>query len=391
MDELFWGRDHEDVSDWAERLNMVAEVRNLNADKLFKIAKLNLRGRAKEWFKRLQPVPVDWAELRTLIVQKYGNVDTDDIRVKLDAIKQEPKERVLKYFERLDKLFQRGRIPNAEQRRWFLGRLKPEIRKLCIVRTFADIEELVGAATELERVLGELGETPFEPLREEQEEGTAEASMEHQVVALNNTLINFFKGGVPNSVPLPSSTLLRECQICKGRDHIATACPRLNEPRPKCAKCGMPHRTKKCGVKCFFCSGLGHSKDRCLKKSKDGRSNSGAANFLEVLLDDKATTVQQLDKFYENENVFSYTRIPKRRHPVELPPPAAVPSTEVAEDGTVTNREHSIRSKILSHFIKGKISLTPMETVMMIPGELEQLENLVKVARRKKDTEIEGA
>jgi hypothetical protein len=94
MDELFWGRDHEDINDWAERLTMVAEVRDLNADKLFKIAKLNLKGRAKEWFKRLQPVPADWAELKTLIVQKYGDVDTDDIRMKLDAIKQEPKERV---------------------------------------------------------------------------------------------------------------------------------------------------------------------------------------------------------------------------------------------------------------------------------------------------------
>ncbi len=239
----------------------------------------------------------------------------------------------------------------------------------------------MGAATELERVLGELGETPFEPLREEQEEGVAEASMEHQVAALNNTLINFFKGGVPNSIPSPSSTLLRECQICKGRDHIATVCPRLNEPQSKCTKCGMPHRTENCGVKCFFCSGLGHSEDRCWKKSKDGRSNSGAANFLEVLLDDEATTIQQLDKFCENENVFSYTRIPRRRQPVELPLVAAEPSTKAAEDGTVTNREHSIRSKIFSHFIKGKISLTPMETVMMIPGELEQLENLVKVSK----------
>jgi len=25
MDELFWGRDHEDVNDWVERLTMVAE------------------------------------------------------------------------------------------------------------------------------------------------------------------------------------------------------------------------------------------------------------------------------------------------------------------------------------------------------------------------------
>ncbi len=48
MDELFWGRDHEDVNDWAEQLTMAVEVRDLAPDKLFKIAKLNLRGRAKE-------------------------------------------------------------------------------------------------------------------------------------------------------------------------------------------------------------------------------------------------------------------------------------------------------------------------------------------------------
>jgi hypothetical protein len=32
---------------------MAAEVRDLNVDKLFKFAKINLRGRAEEWFKRL--------------------------------------------------------------------------------------------------------------------------------------------------------------------------------------------------------------------------------------------------------------------------------------------------------------------------------------------------
>jgi len=46
MDELFWGHDHEDVSDWAERFSMAAKVHDFNANKLFKIAKLNLRGRA---------------------------------------------------------------------------------------------------------------------------------------------------------------------------------------------------------------------------------------------------------------------------------------------------------------------------------------------------------
>jgi len=77
-------------------------------DKLFKIAKLNLRGRAKEWFKKLNLAPTNLTKLHTWIVHKYGNIDTDDIWLKLDAIKQEPKDRVQKYYEKLDKLFQQG-------------------------------------------------------------------------------------------------------------------------------------------------------------------------------------------------------------------------------------------------------------------------------------------
>jgi hypothetical protein len=67
MDELFWGQDHEDVNDWVERLTMATKVQDLNANKNFKIAKLSLKGRAKEWFTRLQPTLADWAELWTLI------------------------------------------------------------------------------------------------------------------------------------------------------------------------------------------------------------------------------------------------------------------------------------------------------------------------------------
>jgi len=138
----------------------------------------------------------------------------------------------------------------------------------------------------------------------------------------------------------------------------------------------------------FFLFRFRVSEDKCWKRSKDGKSHSGAANFLEVLLNDEAATLQQLNELCGNENVFSYTRIPRRRMHVELPPANVVPSTKVAEDNPVVNQENSIRSKILSHFIKGKISLTPMEIMMMILGELEQRENLVKVARRKKDAKI---
>jgi hypothetical protein len=46
-DELLWGKDHEDVNDWAEHLTMAIEVRDFNDDKLFKIAKLNLHDQTK--------------------------------------------------------------------------------------------------------------------------------------------------------------------------------------------------------------------------------------------------------------------------------------------------------------------------------------------------------
>jgi hypothetical protein len=73
--------------------------------------------------------------------------------------------------------------------------------------------------------------------------------------------------------------------------------------------------------------------------------------------------------------------------PVKVAPAGTEPSPEAAGEGTGMNRENFVKSKILSHFIKGKISLTPMETMLMIPGELEHLENLVKVARKKRDAE----
>jgi hypothetical protein len=140
-------------------------------------------------------------------------------------------------------------------------------------------------------------------------------------------------------------------------------------------------------MKCYFCSGLGHFEDRCWKKPKDGKSQSGATNFLEVLLSDEEATEQHLNKLCGNESLFSYTRVPRRRTLVEVAPERAGPILKVIREEIGAGRDTSVRSKILSHFIKGKISLSPMETILMIPGELENLESLVKLARRKRDSE----
>jgi hypothetical protein len=181
--------------------------------------------------------------------------------------------------------------------------------------------------------------------------------MEKQVIALNETFVNFFKGVVSNQEASSSSTVIGGCQICKRGNHLATACPRLNEARSKCAKCRMPHRTENCGVKCTYCSGLGHSKDRYWKKPKDGKSPSGTANFLEVLISDEAATLQQLNKLCGSENLFSHMRVPKRRVLVEVPVGGADPTPQIVGDGLGADRDAAVRSKILSHFItlEGKL------------------------------------
>ncbi len=47
MDELFWGKEFEDVHDWVERLEMAVEMKDIDELKLFKIGRLNLRDKYK--------------------------------------------------------------------------------------------------------------------------------------------------------------------------------------------------------------------------------------------------------------------------------------------------------------------------------------------------------
>jgi hypothetical protein len=55
-----------------------------------------------------------------------------------------------------------------------------------MLRTYANVEEILATTKDVEWIFGELGETPFEPLKEEQEEGMHnDALLEKQVFALN--------------------------------------------------------------------------------------------------------------------------------------------------------------------------------------------------------------
>jgi hypothetical protein len=60
--------------------------------------------------------------------------------------------------------------------------------------------------------------------------------------------------------------------------------------------------------------------------------------------------------------------MPKRRTHAEVAPCGTMQTFKAAKEGTRINRETTVKSKIISHFIKRKISFSPMEIILMIPG-----------------------
>jgi hypothetical protein len=63
-----------------------------------------------------------------------------------------------------------------------------------VVRTYTNIEEMVIVAKEIEKVLKDLGKTPYDHLMEEKDEDvTGESSIDKQLSMLNEILIHFFR------------------------------------------------------------------------------------------------------------------------------------------------------------------------------------------------------
>ncbi len=55
LDELFWGRDHEDVNDRVKRLTMAVEARDFNADNFFQNCKTQFEGKSKIVVQNIEP------------------------------------------------------------------------------------------------------------------------------------------------------------------------------------------------------------------------------------------------------------------------------------------------------------------------------------------------
>jgi hypothetical protein len=62
------------------------------------------------------------------------------------------------------------KILDAKRKKRFLTHLRSEIKKLCVIHTYIDMDELLATTIEVEKVLSEIGETFYEPLKDERNE-----------------------------------------------------------------------------------------------------------------------------------------------------------------------------------------------------------------------------
>ncbi len=95
--------------------------------------------------------------------------------------------------------------------------MRPKIWKLCVVRIYTNIDEAAVVVVEIEWVLEELEGTPYEPMREEQDEmASKEFATYWKLLALNETLINIFGKGSDGQVGSNTkfSTNSKCCQLC---------------------------------------------------------------------------------------------------------------------------------------------------------------------------------
>ncbi len=60
-----------------------------------------------------------------------------------------------------EKSFHKGRFIDVEHKRCFLSKLRLDIWKLCVVRSYAKMEKLLVVAIKADWVFGEIGETPY--------------------------------------------------------------------------------------------------------------------------------------------------------------------------------------------------------------------------------------
>lgn len=150
----FYGRDHEDPTNYLERCEEYIEAFNLPERQRVRALEKGLKGEAEKWWLCYKTMGVEWPRYQDLVRSRF---DSETIKGNLVAQlygkKQEEKKSVGPFLQQKYMLYQRVRPtePEATRVTTLISLLKPSIKRAMRAHNFADFSELLAKALEAER------------------------------------------------------------------------------------------------------------------------------------------------------------------------------------------------------------------------------------------------
>lgn len=258
-------------------------------------------------------------------------------------------------------------------------------------RTYENIDAALSNVLVIEKGLSKIGDTPFEALPEEEENAVMiqrATDTERHLATLSSAMTAIVQKTMGTSVAESSEKRLNIrspflCRRCYKPGHRALECP---DKDLLCEKCKGPgHRTVACGVRCGSCKGMGHFDHECQNRPA---SEPHSTHLTErVVVEDEADYLDELAQELNLAETHTAARLPKRRTPFgtndQIPRARAEP---VDATGLKGPGDLSEKSKIRAHFMKGRVTLSPLECIMKLPGEMEYLEDLIKAVKKNRNS-----
>lgn len=153
---VFHGDPSEDVEDWLDHFDRVAECNGWNAERKLRYVYFALQGSAKTWFHNHEAALTSWDEFRRQLTAAFSSADRKErAELAIQSRFQAPNESVTTYTEDMARLFRRADASMAEDQkvRHLMRGVKQEIFAGLIRNPPATLTDFLAEATTMERAL----------------------------------------------------------------------------------------------------------------------------------------------------------------------------------------------------------------------------------------------
>lgn len=155
---IFRGEAYEDVEDWLEQFERVANCNQWSPEQKLKEVYFALDDGARTWFKNREGNLRTWDEFRQEVQEAFANTDRRDHAQRLlESRIQKPNETVAMYVEDMARLFRRADPDMAEPKklRYLMHGIKEQLFAGLVRNPPRTVQEFTKEATSIERAVQE--------------------------------------------------------------------------------------------------------------------------------------------------------------------------------------------------------------------------------------------